>query len=188
MPYGKRLPVRTVYARGRFQVLEDRWRLRDGTEVTFPLLRSPSFAVVVGLTDDHEIPFVENLHPSPGLHLIELPGGRIERNETPRAAARRELEEETGWKARRLTPLGRYHPNPHWGTFEGHVFLGDELSAAGAHPDVGESLRPLLLPVGEVYRRFRQGRFLGGSTIVGLALAEDRLRARGLLRRISGRR
>ena len=177
----KRLPSRVVYTHGRFHVVEERWRRGDGTELTFPRLRSPSFAVVVGLTNDHEVPLVANLHPSPGLRLLELPGGRLDRDETPRAAARRELEEETGWRAGKLTRLGRYHPNPHWGDFEGHVFFGERLSRGRIHPDPGESLRPVLLPVGEVYRRYHRGGFLGGSTIVGLSLAEARFRSLGLL-------
>jgi ADP-ribose pyrophosphatase len=177
----KRRPSQVVYTHGRFRVIEERWRVPGGAEVTFPILRSPSFAVVVGLTDDHKIPMVANRHPSPGLGLIELPAGRLDRGESPRTAARREFEEETGWKVGRLTRLGRYHPNPHWGTFAGHVFLGEKLSAGRPHLDPGESLLPLLLPVGEVYRRLHRGELLGGSTIVGLSLAEPRLRAMGFL-------
>ena len=176
---------RVVYAHGRIRLVEERWRLRDGVEVTFPLLRAPSFATVVGLTEDHEVPLVANRHPSPGLGLLEVPGGRIEAKEGPRAAARRELEEETGWRAGRLTRLGRYYPSPHWGTTEGHIFFGERLTESRPHPDPGESLRPVLLPVGEVYRRLRRGRFLGGSTIGSLSLAEARFQALGLLPRAS---
>jgi ADP-ribose pyrophosphatase len=177
----KHLPGRLAYKLGRFGVVEDRWSLPDGTRLLTPLLKSPSFSVVVALTIDYEIPLVENLHPSPGLHLLELPGGRLEPDETPRAGARRELEEETGWKARKLTPIGRYYPNPHWGTFQGHFFLGQELRPGRPHPDPGESVRPVLLPAREVYRRLHQGRFFGGSTLVGLFLAEGRLRTMGVL-------
>jgi ADP-ribose pyrophosphatase len=109
----------------------------------------------------------------------------MENRETPRACARRELEEETGWRASKLTPIGRYYPNPHWGTFQGHFFLGEGLLEGRAHPDRGESLRPVLLSIDEVYRRFHNGRFRGGSTIVGLTMAEGRLRMLGLLPRES---
>jgi ADP-ribose pyrophosphatase len=177
----KPLPGRVVYTLGNFRVVEDRWRLPDGRRVVHPLVKSPSFAVVVGVTEEHEIPFVKNLHPSPGLRLLELPGGRMEPNESPRAAARRELMEETGWIARKLTLLGRYHPNPHWGTFEGHIFLAEALLRGKPRPDPGELLRPVRLPISEVYWRLHQHRFRGGSTIVALSMAEDRLRAMGLL-------
>ncbi len=176
----KRLPSPVVCRIGRFRVVEDRWVSPDGTRMATPLVTSPSFSVVVGMTDRQEVPMVENLHPSPGLHLLELPAGRLEPGETPRAGARRELEEETGWRARKLTPIGRYYPNPHWGVFQGYVFLGEGLSPGSSHPDPGEFLRPVLLPVSEVYRRLYRGQLRGGSTVVGLCLAERYLRKMGL--------
>ncbi len=162
-------------------MVEDRWRTPAGASLVTPLVRSPSFSVVVGVTGDHGIPMVENLHPSPGLRLLELPAGRLEPGETARAGARRELEEETGWKARKLNLIGRYYPNPHWGVFRGHIFLGEGLRLGRAHPDPGEFVRPVVLPVREVYRRLKLGRIHGGSTLVGLYLAEHRLREMGLL-------
>lgn len=177
----KHLPSRVVCRLGRFRVVEDRWETPGGARLVTPLVRSPSFAVVVGVTEDHRIPMVQNLHPSPGLHLLELPAGRLEPGETPRAGARRELEEETGWSARQLTSIGRYFPNPHWGAFRGHIFLAGDLSPGQMHPDPGEFIRPVTLPVRDVYRRLNRGLIRGGSSLVGLYLAESRLRAMGLL-------
>lgn len=177
----KHLPSRVVCRLGRFRVIADRWETPGGVRLVTPLVQSPSFSVVVGVTDDHEIPMVENLHPSPGLRLLELPAGRLEPRETPRAGARRELEEETGWRARRLTSVGRYYPNPHWGAFRGHVFVAEDLSPGLAHPDPGEFVRPVVLPVREVYRRLGQGRIRGGSSLVGLYMAKRRLRELRLL-------
>ncbi len=173
--------TRLVYRRGNLRVMEDSWTLPSGVRVVYPLFRRPDFAVAVGLTDDHEIPMIENLHPSPGLHLLELPGGWVEPRESPRAAARRELEEETGWHAGKLSVLGRYYPTPHAGTYQGHYFLGESLRPGPPRPETDESLRSVLLPVGEVYRRLRAGRFLGGGTLVGLYLAEASLRSKGFL-------
>lgn len=176
-----RLPARVVCQLGRFRVLKDTWVTPSGSRLTTPLVLSPSFSVVVGVTEDHRIPMVKNLHPSPGLRLLELPAGRLEPGETPRAGARRELEEETGWRARKLSLIGRYYPNPHWGVFRGHIFLGEGLRLGRAHPDPGEFVRPVVLPVREVYRRLKLGQIHGGSTLVGLYLAEPRLREMGLL-------
>jgi ADP-ribose pyrophosphatase len=177
----KRKSRRLAYQLGRFSVIEERWALSDGTPDIFPVVRSPGFSVVVALTDEHEIVLVRDLHAVPGLRLLELPGGRMEPGESPRSAAGRELAEETGWRAGRLVPLGSYYPNPHWGSYLGHFFLGEGLRPGLRNPDPGESLRPLLLPVEEVYRRLEEGRFLAGSTLVGLFLAERHLRRKGWL-------
>ena len=169
------------YRLGAFELLEERWSRPDGVRSRSPILRAPSFACVVPVTEEREVVLVRNRHPSPGLGLLELPGGRLERGETPRSGARRELREETGWEARRLTRVGRYYPVPHWSTMQGHLFVGDRLVPGIATPDPGESVFPVRLPVEEVYRRLRRGRFLGGSTLVGLHLAEPVLRDRGWL-------
>ncbi|MGI0070675.1 MAG: NUDIX hydrolase [Thermoplasmata archaeon] len=176
-----RVTGRTVYRQGRFEVRELRWHRPGERTLRFPLLRSPSFSCVVAVTEDRRAVLVENLHPVPGLHLLEIPGGRIEPGETPLAAARRELQEETGWTARTLRPLGRYFPNPHWGTYEGHFFLGERLTPGAAKPDPGESVRPRLIALADVYRRVHRGRLRGGSTLVGLSLAEPVFRSRGWL-------
>jgi ADP-ribose pyrophosphatase len=183
----KRLAARVVYRRGAFRLVEERWAVPEGTEQTFPSLRLGPFVVMVAITGDQQIPLVENLHPSPGLRLLELPAGRVDPHESPRHAAQRELEEETGWRPRKLTSLGRYHPIPHWSTVEGHLFLAEHLLEGRIDRDPGEPLRPVLMPVREVYRRLHQGRLRAGNAIVGLSMAEPRLREMGLLPRGAAR-
>jgi ADP-ribose pyrophosphatase len=179
----KRLATRDVYRRGGFQIVEEHWATPNGGEQRFPIVRGTPFAVVVAITDEQQILLVENLHPSPGLRLLELPGGRVDPHESPRNAARRELEDETGWRPRKLTAPGRYHPIPHWSPIEGHLFLGERLIERRVDPDPGETLRTVLLPVREVYRRLHQGKIRAGSAIAGLSRAEPRLREMGLLPR-----
>lgn len=143
------------------------------------MIESPSFSIVVPITPEGRIAFVRNLHPIPGLGLLELPGGRLEPGESPKTAARRELSEETGWRAGKLTPIGKYYPNPHWGVFQGHFFLGEDLLPGPPSPDPEERIEPDALPIRKTYELLRAGRFLGGSTIVGLYKAEPLLQARG---------
>jgi ADP-ribose pyrophosphatase len=141
-------------------------------------LVSPSFACVVPVTVDGKIVFVQNYRPALNASLLELPGGRLEPNEAPRHAAGRELEEETGYRAGELTPLGWYYPSPHRSVSRGHLFLGRKLREGTRHPDATEELRTLEIPVALAYRRLREGRLHDSSTVIGLSLAEPLLRAR----------
>lgn len=62
---------------------------------------------------------------------IEFPGGVIENHESPEAAAARELKEETGCIARKLTKLGSFNPNPALMSNHVHVFLAEDLQQTG---------------------------------------------------------
>lgn len=165
-----------VFEADRFTIVRDSWRSSDGRPLSSLRISAPSFSLVVPLTEDGAILLVRNRHPSPGLRLLELPGGRIDPGETPRRAAFRELEEETGWRAKTLLPLGRFYPNPHWGSHRGHVFLARGLRPGTRHLDPEEDLVTVKMPLDQVYRRLRQGGFPCGPTALGLHLAEPVLR------------
>jgi ADP-ribose pyrophosphatase len=143
------------------------------------MMDAPSFAIVVPVTPGGRIALVRNRHPVPDLHLLEWPGGLIEPGESPRTALRRELTEETGYRAGQLSALGRYYPNSHWGTYRGHVFVAEDLRSGPPSPDPEEWLELQTLPIQKAYGRSRGGDFLDGHTIVALCSAEAFLRARG---------
>jgi hypothetical protein len=170
--------AREVFRDGPFQVVEERWRRPDGTEVVYRGVKSPSSSSPTVARSRCSGTSIR----APGFDFSSFRQARSSGTRPPVA------RHEGRWRKRpagelRLTPLGRYHPNPHWGAFDGHVLLGERLRKVEPHPAGGESLRPVLLPVGDVYRSFHRGRFRAGSTIVGLTLAEPRLQALGRLPR-----
>ena len=182
MPTPPTPKTRTLFRVGQLRVVEDSWRSPEGHRLRSVRVESPSFAVVVAVTRDGRMVLVRNLHRNPGLGLLELPGGRIERGETPSAAARRELAEETGYRAGRLKSIGQYYPHPHWSRKKGHLFLAQELRSGSPDLDPGECLEVRLLPVTTVYERLARGHFRDGSTILGLNAAAPHLWGRLLAR------
>lgn len=86
---------------------------------------------------------------------LELPGGGVNRGEDADAAAFRELEEETGYRAGKMTCLGRVSPNP--AIMQNHfsVYLAEDLVQTGEqHLDADEFIEVEELPIAEVIRRF----------------------------------
>ena len=70
-----------------------------------------------------------------------MPAGRLEPGEDPREAARRELEEETGYEAGELVELGSFYATPGYSDEVMHLYAALKLTRRAAHPEVGEVLR-----------------------------------------------
>lgn len=101
----------------------------------------PGDAVVVVAHDREtdELLMVEQYRPKLRGRFCELPGGGIDADESPREAARRELREETGYRAGRLDRLGAYHPSSYT-RMTRHVWYATDLSAGEPDRDDGERL------------------------------------------------
>ena len=100
----------------------------------------------------------------------EFPGGVIGKGEAPEAAAYRELLEETGFKAGRLTPLGSVNPNPALFNSRFYVFLAQELEPTGqTHPDRDELITVLTRPIEEVVAAYGSEEY--SHAFMGTALA-----------------
>ena len=101
----------------------------------------------------------------------EFPGGIVDEGENPTEAAARELEEESGFRAGRVTLIGIVNPNP--AVFEKeselHICLAEDVTPTGdLHPDEDEVLHSVLVPVDEVLTKFGTGEYM--HSFMGAAL------------------
>jgi ADP-ribose pyrophosphatase len=106
-----------------------------------------------------------------GANLIttEFPAGLVERGEDPAAAAGRELAEETGYRAGRLTLIGELRPNPAFMNNRCFTFLAEDLQPAGGTAlDDLEALESLSLPIAEVEQGAGRGELVNALTLVAL--------------------
>jgi ADP-ribose pyrophosphatase len=109
----------------------------------------------------------------------EFPAGLVEKGEDPAAAAARELLEETGCKAGRLTLIGDIHPNPAFMTNRCYTFLAEDLQQAGAQDlDELESVDAVSLPVAEVLAQAGSGELVNALTLVALLYYQRHLAER----------
>ena len=125
----------------------------DGKEGHYVVMDAPDWVIVIPELNGKFLMVKQWRHGNNSLS-IEFPGGVINRGEKPEIAANREMEEETGYKAGKLTYLGCANPNPALMKNRVHFFAAEGLQGSGRqHLDEDEYIEYLQVPVEEVYEK-----------------------------------
>jgi len=131
---------------------------RTGREHSFFILESSSWVNVIPLTTQNEVILVRQYRHGRRDITLEIPGGLVEKADTPKEAAERELYEETGYRASETTLLGSVHPNPAIQNNECYTFLARGVFPAGRqHQDEKEDIEVLVRPLDEIPGLIREG-------------------------------
>ena len=113
-----------------------------------------------------------------GQYLWELPAGRKEPNEASLPGAKRELIEETGYRARRWSKLIRFYPSPGFLGEWMQIYLAEELTAGQAQPEEDEFIECQMVPLSEALRWVESNKIIDGKSMIALLLYDRLRRAR----------
>src|SRR6185503_7070524 len=171
------LESRTVFE-GRVLGLEvDRVRLQNGRVSELEVVRHPGAVAIAAVTAGGELLLVRQFRYATRDWLLEVPAGKLDPGEEPDAAAARELEEETGYRAGRLEPLGWVWTTPGFSNEVIHLYLALDLEPARQALQDDEVLTVERLPLVEAVERALDGRLQDSKSVCCVLRAARRLHA-----------
>jgi ADP-ribose pyrophosphatase len=171
-----RRATRYLFESRWYDVRQDELTLPGGQQITYTYLEHPGYAMVVPVFPDGQV-LMERIyrHTLKRVHL-ECPSGGLD-GEPPLVAARRELEEETGYRAREWRALGEFSGSSGISNERFHLFLATGLTADGSlRREPAEQMELERRPLDELRVAVREGRLSDGPSSLAILLAWELLR------------
>lgn len=158
-----------VLFRGRvFGVRRDHVIEPGGIKAVRELVTHPGSVVVLPVFPDGRILVIRQFRYVTGQYLWELVAGHKEKNESFAQGARRELQEEAGYKAQRMTKMLEILPSPGLLSERMVIYLARNLKKGQARPEDDEKITPRLLTLVEAERWIKRGKIRDAKSVAGI--------------------
>jgi len=161
---------RLIYQGRIVNLREDTVELSNGRAATREVVEHRPAVVMVALDDRDNVILVRQYRKAVEAELLEAPAGGLNEGEPPEQGAQRELEEETGFRAGRMQPMGGFYSAPGFCTEYLHAFLCTDLRRVGAHPEEDEEITVEPTPVARIPELIRTGRIRDAKSVAGLLM------------------
>ncbi len=150
-----------------FSVTEEVAQARDGFQIKRAIVHHAGSAVVLVVDEKKRVLLVEQYRLPAGKKLWELPAGKIDPGENALQAAKRELSEETGYKAKSWKKLASYWASPGFLAEKMNIYLATELQTGVATPMGDERIEARWFSSKEMDTLIREGKIEDGKTLIG---------------------
>ncbi len=180
---GRIVSSQTVFEGNVFWVTRDGVVEPGGVKATREVIRHNGSVVVLAVDaesnpKDPGILLIRQYRHAAGKLMLELPAGRIEPGEKLIPAAKRELIEETGYRAKRWSKHTNYYASPGFLTETMTILLAEGLTLGEAEPEDDEKIEVHMTPLSEVLRLIHAGKIEDGKTLIGVLLYDSLRRSR----------
>jgi ADP-ribose pyrophosphatase len=159
----------------------DTVRFPDGSTGQLEMLRHPGASAVVPFlddpgTDDPRVLLLRQFRHAADGYIWEIPAGRLDAGESPEACARRELQEETGMRAKQLDRLTTIYTTPGFTDEQIHLFLARDMEEGDHRREADEFMELHVRRWSEATEMIRRGEIRDGKTLVALLFVQGLVR------------
>jgi ADP-ribose pyrophosphatase len=151
---------------------------REGRIARRDIVRHPGAVTVIPVLDDGRLVVIRNERIAVNERLLEFCAGKLEPGEDPAAAAGRELEEECGFRAAQIEPLGMFYTSPGFADERMYVFLATGLTAVPRRLEPGEEIDVETCSLEDLRHLIARGELRDGKSLGALMLWQARLTER----------
>lgn len=161
----KTLSTETIYEGKIITLTKQQVELPNGKEGTREVVLHPGAVTVLAITDDEKILLVRQFRKPTERVLVETPAGKLEKGEDPLEAAKRELEEETGYTAQEWKHLCSYYTSPGFANELLHAYVATGLTKTQQNLDSDEFLDVIEASAEQVEAMMANGEIYDAKTI-----------------------
>jgi ADP-ribose pyrophosphatase len=158
-----------------FNVYTDTLIEPGGHRNTRDVIRHNGSVVILAIDEskdpaDPDVILERQYRHAAGQFLIELPAGKRDAGEAPLAAAKREMIEETGYRARKWKMMLRYFASPGFLGEWMQIYLARDIRSGVATPELDERIEVLRVPLSQAMKMVADGKIHDGKTLIALSL------------------
>ncbi|MBO6177771.1 MAG: NUDIX hydrolase [Selenomonadaceae bacterium] len=162
----------SVYDGVLLHVQRDTVKLPNGHETIREWVRHPGASAVLPILPGGDIVLVKQYRYPVGKVTLEVPAGKLDKNEDPINCAIRELEEETGFVADKIKKLTTIATTVGFSDEVIHLYVAEDLSAGKFNPDDDEFINVVKMPFAEALKKIETGEIFDVKTIISILMHE----------------
>lgn len=170
----KNLPRRVIYRGRKIDLALQPVVLADGTTKDREVVIHRGAVALVPMVDADHVCLLRNNRYSVGETLIEVPAGTIDPGETPDSTAPRELTEETGYRAGKITRVTDWYVSPGVFTERMFLYLCEDLTPGPTEHQPDEQLEPFVVKWAEAVRMVHDGRITDAKSMLAILICDQR--------------
>ena len=166
------ISTKQVYNGSFLDVRKDIVNLPDGNTSTREWINHPGAACIIPIMPDGKLALIKQYRYPVQSIMIELPAGKLDEGENPEVCAIRELEEEIGYLAEKLTFITKIHPAIGFANEEMWIFLAEKLTKSQKSTDHDEFVELIPTSIEDAVKLVWNGNISDVKTIIGILWAE----------------